>query len=259
MPASRVGVLRRLRVRVPNTRLGALVVVLCLLSAGFAIGVGLLVVVPMVRSGQGIFALLNRGARPPADVRSRLPSQLQATPLPERPELWLTPVGSLAFPSVGAFGDLSGAVGSASVTYDPRVTNPVLALPPIRDALGRPVVSALVTFGADDAPATPGPNQPSAVEATQLTLGASVGSNAQLDACVLAMREGVLQAVEGIGVATVADCRSGTLRLASGGALSFAVQYDKLPNFRARDGIWRAGGVLGKTVVRVALRASAAG
>lgn len=240
------------RLRIPNTRMGAALVAGAIAAAGFALGVGFLVVVPLLRSGSA--------AQPPtnADRRTRILAPRLPTPLPGRPELWLTPVATLAFPSPEQVVELRGAKGSVSVSYLPGKTQPVLPLPPISDALGRPRVSAFVVFTSNDDPRTPGPLRPQAGEPTQLVIAATVALSNGVVGCVLAFDGPDLTALAGLGGAPIDDCRSGTIRIEEVGALAFAVSLDELPNYRALDGSWRPGGVFARTDVRIALRAAPA-
>src|SRR5438105_3596701 len=125
------------RGRIPNSRASAALFALALSALGFAVGVFLLVIVPMIRSGQGIFAYVHRNtvSIDTRDARLRQPLQVQPFPTPrnDRPELWLTPVATRYFPSADDFASLKSG---AATSYDPRGTRRVFALPPFTDALG---------------------------------------------------------------------------------------------------------------------------
>ncbi|HEV8634518.1 MAG TPA: hypothetical protein VG370_09825 [Chloroflexota bacterium] len=233
-----------LRLRFPNTRFGALLVAAILTVAGFGIGVGLIAVVPALRSG------------PPSriDPRSRLPQTIRsAAPTSPRPDAWQTPVANASFPE-NAPEDASGAGGA---TYEPSQGGPVLALPSILDAIGRPVVAVTVVLDQDDDPLTPAPVRPDRNEPTQLTVVAHPAGELAPSGCTLAFREGRLRAVATLGAATIEECEQGVVRLADGGGLDFWLRYDKLPNRRSRDGAWREGAVFGRTSVWTRLTAAA--
>jgi hypothetical protein len=245
------------RFHLPNSRGGAIALAAVLTALGFTVGLGLLVVGPMARAGQGPFALLGRPAPPPLlDARQRLLVQAAATPEQERPELWQTPVASLVFPSQPDLDALRGSAGAARVLYDP--SNPaqrrtVLNVPPIRDAVGRPVVLPIVALSVDDDVRTPGPVRPGEGEPTRLTVVATSPEEGTPAGCVLALREGALEVTAALGAATDEGCRAGLIRVEGMGALAFALSADLLPNYRSRDGSWREGGVFGRTEVWIAL------
>jgi hypothetical protein len=239
------------RFRVPNTRTGALLVAGGLTIAGFGLGLLVLIVLPAFSSGNGLFALLRRGGPPLVlDARVGLPPQPTTTSRRERPELWLTPVANLAFPSLVPPDGRSR--GAATVTYVPDRSPKVLTLPPINDFLGRPAISAVVSFASEDEPATPGPYRPDPAEPTQVTVAAvTTDAGPAMSGCVLALRGDRLQATAAFGLARTDECQTGKLRLTENAVLDFSITFDLLPNFRSRDGAWRAGGVFGRTSITV--------
>lgn len=242
------------RLRLPNTRFGAIGAVAALTVVGFLIGIILIVVAPMVRAGRGPFALLKRGDPPAVDAR-RLLSQpsLGAQEKGGRPELWVTPTARVAFPSDSTFAALSGGAGVGKVTYTRAQDRRILPVPPIKDALGRASLAVVVTMGQEDDARTPGPYRPDAVEVTQLTIAASAPGQVEPSGCVLTIAgASELRATGAFGAAEVGACQGGRLGLPSNGAIGFAVRYDLLPNYRGRDGVWRDGGVFGRTEVVVA-------
>jgi hypothetical protein len=242
------------RLRLPNTRIGAVGAVAGLTLLGFAIGLALIVIAPMARSGRGPFAFLTRADPPVVDARRLLnqPS-LGAQEKGGRPELWLTPTGQLSFPSDAAYTAAANAPGAGKVTYTRTQDRRVLPVPSIKDALGRASLAVVVTMGQEDDPRTPGPFRPDAAEVTQLTIAASAPGVADPSGCVLTVAGAQeLRATGAFGAAEVGACQAGRLGLPSQGAVSFGVKYDLLPNYRSRDGVWREGGVLGRTEVIVA-------
>ena len=140
------------------------------------------------------------------------------------------------------------------MTYQPAANRRVLPLPPIRDALGRTLVAAVASFEAENQPSTPEPLRPSSDEPNQVTLAASAAGADDIAGCVLAVRGEGIEAIGSLGPATVGGCQGGTIGLSAGGSLAFTLDYELLPNYRSRDGAWRVGGVLGRTIVGVALR-----
>jgi hypothetical protein len=241
------------RFKLPNTRGGALTLVGGLTLLGFVLGIGLVVLAPMARSGRGPFAFLRRADAPVVDARRLLAQPSLGQGKSARPELWLTPTGSFSFPSEGAFDATAGAAGAGKVTYSRAVDRRVLPVPPIKDAVGRSSLSVVVTLGQDDDARTPGPIRPDAVEITRVAIVASAPEDADPSGCVLSVGAATeLRATAAFGAAAVADCQAGRLSLPSGSAVSFGVRYDLLPNYRSRDGGWREGGVLGRTEVVVA-------
>jgi hypothetical protein len=234
-----------LRLRFPNTRSGALLVAAILTVIGFSIGVGLIAVVPALTSGS---------PPPRVDARSRLPQTLQAAKPPNyRPDAWRTPVANASFPE-DAPADPAGA---SQATYEPSQGRPVLALPSVRDAVGRPVVAVTVVLDQDDDPLTPGPLRPDLSEPTQLTVVAHPPGESPPSGCTLAFRDDRLRTVATLGAATIDECERGVVRLPDGGGLDFWLRYDKLPNRRSRDGAWREGAVFGRTSVWTRLTAAA--
>jgi hypothetical protein len=245
------------RLRLPNTRTGAIALAAVLTAVGFTLGMALLVVVPMVRARQGPFVLLGGPAKPPVmDARQRLLVQAAMTPEPERPELWRTPVAGLVFPSQPAVAEVRDSARTGRVLYDPAkpgLRRSVLTVPPIRDAVGRPVVLPIVALTTDDDVRTPGPLRPSGVEPTRLTVAAASPEEGTPTGCVLAIHEGDLRVTGPLGGASLEDCRAGRIRVEGTGTLAFAVAVDMLPNYRTRDGSWREGGVFGRTEVWIDL------
>jgi hypothetical protein len=239
----RRGLLGGLRLRFPNTRSGALLVAAILTVLGFSVGVGLIAVVPALAP-----------APPPrVDARSRLPQTLQAVKPPNyRPDAWQTPVANATFPE-DAPADNAGA---SQATYEPSQDRPVLALPSVRDAVGRPVVAVTVVLDQDDDPLTPGPVRPDESEPTELTVVAHPPGESPPSGCTLAFRDDRLRTVATLGTATVDECERGLVRLPDGGGLDFWLRYDKLPNRRSRDGAWREGAVFGRTSVWTRLSAA---
>lgn len=238
------GARRARRFRIPNTHLAAAGVAGALALVGFGIGVLLLVGVPMVRSGQ---------ARVVADTRLRLSSQpqLPTTVASLRPELWRTPVARQAFPSTASHATLSDAPTSVRVLYDPDRTRRIVPAPPIIDALGRSRLAVVLSWDADDDPLTPGPIRPDESDPTRLSIVINGPADGGLTGCSLAVRPDGLQ-VSGLGQQPDEACQEGVVRLSSG-VLRFAVLFDQLPNYRARDGSWRAGGAFGRSDVRLQL------
>jgi hypothetical protein len=245
------------RFRLPNTRTGAIGLAAILTVIGFTLGIALVVAVPMARGGQGPFALLGGPPKPQIlDQRQRLLVQAAVTPEPERPELWRTPVAGVVFPSQSGVADVRDSGRAARVLYDPAnpaLRRSVLNVPPIRDAVGRPVVLPIVALTVDDDVRTPGPMRPGESEPTRLTVAATLPEESTPVGCVLAIREGDLRITGALGAATDDDCRAGLVRVEGMGTLAFAVAVDVLPNYRSRDGSWREGGVFGRTEVWIEL------
>lgn len=223
---------------------------------GFAIGVALLVVVPAARSGEGIFGLFVGRTAPVPEIRIRPPSQVRRAPAAknERPELWMTPVAVRRFPTDGGGGG-AREPGAVRARFLPSQTDRGVALPILRDAIGRPVVSAFAVFSTDDDPTIVGPLRPEIGEPSRVTLLATTAGSEEVAACVLALRGRELRAVGAVGSADLEGCQAGLVRLPDDRGLSFEVTYDELPNYRARDGGWREGAVLGRTELSVALKA----
>src|SRR4051794_34080608 len=86
------------RLRIPNTRFGAVGVAAGLALIGFLLGVGLLVVAPMLRGR------LSGGQT--LDARARLLQQGAARTPTDRPELWQTPVPRQYFPSPERYAEV---------------------------------------------------------------------------------------------------------------------------------------------------------
>jgi hypothetical protein len=237
---------RASRLRIPNTRFGAVGVAAGLAVLGFVLGVGLLVVAPMLRN--------RLQAGQPIDARPRPPLQQGSSKIPvDRPELWLTPVPAQYFPSPERFADVE-ARSAASAVADVRLNSSVVVPQPLVDALGRPVVSVVLALGADVDVRTPAAGRPRVAEPTQVTLAATSAGSTALAGCVLASRDGALTAVSVLGPATLGECGSGLVRLPSGQAVAFALLYEQLPNFRANDGSWLEGGVFSRVEAKVALQ-----
>lgn len=243
------------RLKLPRTRTGAAAVVAGLVILGFGLGAMLLVVVPLVRSGQGPLAwLAPRQSRVPVD--SRVFGQFRPPPTPQslRPELWLTPVGTFAFPSEQHFADLRDSGRAVSATAQPGRNQQVLSLPPISDATGRSLVVPLIAFSTENAMPTPDPARPSPAEPTQITIAATRTGSQAVAGCVLALQGEVLRAVVSMGSAVLEECQNGVVRLGEAeGSLIFALEYEPLPNFQSRSGAWFTGGVLGRTRVLATL------
>lgn len=237
--------------RLPNTRRAAVMAALGLALVGFAFGALLLLAAPMIRAGQGPFAFFK--SRPRVADREIRAAAIVVTPQSQRPELWQTPIAALAFPSPDRLIAQQRAPGAVRSTYEPSKGTRVLPVRPIRDAIGRPVVSAVVTLTNDDDPDATDPVRPDMVEPTQLAIVAAGGSLARSASCVLSMRGDALQATGAVGEVTTEDCRAGVIPLGNGKQLSFAVDYKLLPNHLLRNGAWREGGVLGRTDVWVSL------
>lgn len=228
-----------------------------ILLLGFLLGVVLLVVVPAGRAGSGPLASLLRPRPRVTDVRFRPLPGPTSTAVGARPELWQTPIGVLSFPSADRSAALARQPGAIVATYANGQSARVIAPPALKDAMGRPVVAVVVTFGVDEAFGTPAPLRPQIVEPTQVTL-TGLGADGRSSSCVLGFRGDVVQAVGATGPATLDECANGQLRAPSGDIVGFALDYDRLPNHRTRDGAWRPGAVFGRTVVTAVLNAAAA-
>lgn len=246
-----IGKLAGARFRLGNTRQSAVFLALALAFVGFAVGALLLLVAPMARAGQGPFAFFRSQSRV-ADAQIRA-APVVVTPPSRRPELWQTPVASSAFPSPERLAAEQRTSGAVKTTYDPGKGTRVVPVRPIRDALGRPVVSAVVTLTSDDDLDAPEPSRPDAVEPTQLAIAAAGGALTRSASCVLSMRGDALQATGAVGEVTLDDCRNGAIPLGNGKRLVFAVDYQLLPNHMVRSGAWQSGGVLGRTDVWVSV------
>jgi hypothetical protein len=248
------------RLRLPNSRGAAILVAAGLALLGFGVGLTFLVLAPMARSGQGVFSFLKRSqTRLIFDARLRPSSQPPLPTLtPARPELWQTPVADLAFPSPDQWDELNNAAGSVEARYVPNRTQRVLATPPILDALKRPVIAAVVAFGADADDSLPGPRRPDASDATRLTISANGVGDSALLGCVLTVKDGGIKLASALGDHPLAACQQGIIRVSDSTAISFAVSTEILPNYRARDGVWQQGGAFGQTRVRFRLRDPAA-
>lgn len=245
------------KIRVPNTRTGALGVAGAIAFAGFLLGMAYIGLVPAARAGQGPLAFLFR-----ASTRHILDARVRnvVAPLPTagsgRPELWLTPTATIAFPNSDRVNELHTTNGVRGILYQPGRTEQTLAPAPLVNAVGRPIVSVVISFGADQDAVTPGPMRPDGKETSSVTVFAIGDGPGQSGACSIAMRQDVLQTVAVSGLATPDDCADGQIRLA-GAVVSYALSTDLLPNHRTRDGTWREGGVLGRSEVYVVFKTSA--
>jgi hypothetical protein len=224
---------------------------------GFLFGFVLLVVVPAGRAGSGPLASFLRARPRVTDVRFRPLPEPTSTAVGARPELWQTPLGVQSFPSADRSAALARQPGAIVATYTSGQSVRVIAPPALKDAVGRPVVAVVVTFGTDEVFGTPAPLRPQIVEPTQVTL-TGLGADGRTGSCVLGFRGDIVQAVGAMGSAALDGCANGQLRAPSGDVVGFAVDYDRLPNHRTRDGVWLPGAVFGRTVVTAALNAAAA-
>src|SRR5581483_565636 len=145
----------------------------------------------------------------------------------------------------------------ATAVYSSERPQRIIAPPPLRDAEGRIVATTVIILGAEDEFGTPVPLRPMVDEPTRLVVTA-IGASGDVRGCVLALRNDSLEATRAMGSASVGECRQGGVRLGSGDAVSFAVSYRTLPNYRTRDGAWWPGAVLGRAEVRLGLKASMA-
>jgi hypothetical protein len=239
------------RFKLQNNRRGALIAVFGLTLLGFLLGIAILVLAPLARSGHGIFAFLYRPGSPVLDAR-RLGSQpaLGARSRDARPELWRTPVALLAFPNDAAFTEVARTSGAARVVYTPTSDRRILPMPAIQDALGRSLLFVVVTVGAEDDTRTPGPYRPDPTEATRLTVLASSQDPTDPAGCILTLGpSSELKATGTLGGVDLSHCQAGRIPVSDQEAVAFRVRYDLLPNYRGRDGAWRTGGVLGRTEV----------
>jgi hypothetical protein len=237
-------VLRLRLARIPNTRRGAITVALIVGVAGFLIGIGLILLRPLLRGSQN------------AAIRRALPAvQMTVVPGNDRPQQWLTPVALLAFPSPLDYAQVASRPGFVGVRYDPNLDTRILPLAPIRDAAGRPSIAAVVTLGVDEDPERPGPLRPRTAEPTRLTFSATTATSEGLHACVYSIRERQLAATGSSGAAALDECARGVLRVGDSAALKMAAEYEVLPHYRSRDGAWREGAVIGRASIRAALSA----
>jgi hypothetical protein len=244
-----------LRNRIPNTRGGAAIVAGGLLALGFAFGATLLLAAPMVQGREGVFALLgspaSRAAFDPRLLQPAKPRPLEVR-RHSRPNLWQTPVAERAFPSEGHVEAIRSAVGVTSAVYEPATAQWFTLPNPIRDATGRSKIVPTVSLGVASKPTVAGPLRPDDTEPTQVTVAAIVAGEQLVPSCILAYGPDALEVLGASEPATVEGCLAGEISLPGGDLLNFAVRYDELPNYRARDGAWRIGGVFGRTEVWVA-------
>jgi hypothetical protein len=242
------------RLRLPSTRRGAYVAAAAIAGLGFLIGIGAVLTAPG-GPAQGVLRLFRSGNQPRIETRRGYLQPLPTpTPVDRRPELWRTPVARIAFPNEAAWSQLFGSSGAIRGVYDPRSNQRSLLFPPVRDSVGRPVLSAAATFGAADQWLTPGPSRPAPSEPTLLSVTVSLADAPEVSGCLLASTPEGLTSVGTIGRGSEAGCRSGIVQATDTRAVAFAVLFEALPNYQAQSGAWYPGAVFGRTEIRIALQ-----